>query len=171
MQDKITYIARFEPFNWMVGTGDYVFKIQNDLQYEIIEHLQHIPFGEDGYLSVMDGKQFSLLESADDRDRFAAVAYHIDAEGVFRSDWYQSDGIPVSDQLIYAEPMPMWNWVLLAGAYSDSGIALLQQQRQAISLKERGDKAAYRCALFNNTQRLPGDALFYSWLSACIEQL
>lgn len=154
MQDKITYIARFEPFNWMIGAGDYVFRIQNDLQHDIIEHLQNIQFGEDGYISVLDskgaiiagkgvsrlvGKHSSLLESAEDRKRLAAVAYHVGREGFFRSDWYQADGTPVSDQLIYAKPLPMWNWVLLAGAYTDSSVGLLEMQRQAISQQERSD--------------------------------
>ncbi|WP_290698603.1 cache domain-containing protein [Amphritea sp.] len=154
MQDKITYIARFEPFNWMIGAGDYVFRIQNDLQHDIIEYLQNIQFGEDGYISVLDskggiiagkgvsrlvGKYSSLLESAEDRKRLAAVAYHVGTEGFFRSDWYQADGTPVSDQLIYAKPLPMWNWVLLAGAYTDSSLALLETQRQAISQQERSD--------------------------------
>ncbi|MBQ0784086.1 MAG: cache domain-containing protein, partial [Amphritea sp.] len=154
MQDKITYIARFEPFNWMIGAGDYVFRIQNDLQHDIIEHLQNIQFGEDGYISVLDskghiiagkgvsrlvGKHSSLLESADDRERLAAVSYRVGTEGFFRSDWYKADGTPVSDQLLYAKPLPMWNWVLLAGAYTDSSLALLEMQRQAISQQERSD--------------------------------
>lgn len=152
MQDKITYIARFEPFNWMIGAGDYVFRIQNDLQHEAIEHLRNIQFGEDGYISVLDskghiiagkgvsrlvGKNTSMLESAEDRDRLTAVSYRIGTEGFFRSDWYQADGTPVRDQLIYAKPLPMWNWVLVAAEYTDSNLRLLEIQRQTISLQER----------------------------------
>ena len=54
MREKIAFVARFEPYDWLVGTGDYVFNIQEDLQQEIIDHLQSIQFGNDGYISVID---------------------------------------------------------------------------------------------------------------------
>ncbi len=155
MQDKITYVARFEPFNWMIGAGDYVFNIQNDLQQEIIEHLENIQFGEEGYISVFDsrghiiagkgvsrfvGKHFSMSESADDQKRLAALSYKIGEEGFHRSDWYRVDGTPINDQLIYIKPLPIWGWALVAGADTDPGLQLLAQQRQRIVQKERSDR-------------------------------
>ncbi len=147
MRDKIAFIARFEPFNWLVGAGDYVFQIQNDLQQEIIDHLQHIQFGKAGYLAVLDrsgmviagkgvkpfvGLNLSQLDNPHDRERIFSLLSRVKAEGFIRADWYQADGQPVDNQLVYARPLPVWDWVIVAAGNADPSLDLLIQQRQAI---------------------------------------
>lgn len=151
MRDKIAFIARFEPYNWLVGAGDYVFQMQEDLQQEMVNRLQSIQFGNDGYISILDrngkviagkgvdrfvGLQVSQLESRSDRERISALLSKIQAEGFIRADWYLEDGQSVQDQLLYASLLPVWDWVIVAGGYTDPSLELLSEQRQDINHKQ-----------------------------------
>ena len=148
MREKIAFVARFEPYNWLVGTGDYVFNIQEDLQQEIIDHLQSIQFGNDGYISVIDssGKVVagegvkrlmglipSQMERGDDRERVAGLLSKAETEGFIYTDWYLKNGQPVDNQRVYVRPLPVWNWIVVAGGYTDPSLQLLQNQQQVIS--------------------------------------
>lgn len=147
MREKIAFIARFEPFNWLVGTGDYVSKIKEDLQQEVVDYLTSIQFGNDGYISVIErngkviagkglnrfvGLQLSRLDSGGDRDRIAGLLSKVETEGFIRTDWYQVNGQTVDNQLVYVRPLPVWDWILVAGVYTDPSLKLLQEQRQVI---------------------------------------
>lgn len=151
MREKIAFIARFEPFNWLVGAGDYVFKIREDLQQEVVDHLQSIQFGKDGYISVIDrsgkviagkgvdrfvGLQLSQLDSGRDRERIARLLSKVETEGFIRTDWYQVNGQAVENELVYVRPLPVWDWIVIAGGYTDPSLILLQEQRQAIRQNE-----------------------------------
>ncbi|WP_428037024.1 cache domain-containing protein [Amphritea sp.] len=153
MRDKITFIARFEPFNWLVGAGDYIFQIQNDLQQEIIEHLQSIQFGQGGYLSIIDrngqviagrgvkrlvGQQVSQMVDQGDRGRIIALLNKAKTEGYIRTDWYQADGLPVENQLVYAAPLPVWDWIVVAGGDVEPSLGEVLNQRELI-IKEQSD--------------------------------
>ena len=62
MADKIAYVRRFEPFGWLIGSGEYLFKIEEDLQREALDRLRALRFGKEGYLAVMraDGTMLAL---------------------------------------------------------------------------------------------------------------
>ncbi|MBR9887534.1 MAG: diguanylate cyclase, partial [Oceanospirillales bacterium] len=79
------------------------------------------------------GLQVSQLESRSDRERISALLSKIKAEGFIRADWYLEDGQPVQDQLLYASLLPVWDWVIVAGGYTDPSLELLLEQRQDIS--------------------------------------
>lgn len=152
MDNKIAYIARFEPYNWLIGAGDYVSQIQQDLQKEVIDHLQSIRFGKNGYLTVIDrsgkviagqgvsqfvGQPYTKLENPADRARIANLIDKVKKDGFIHSGWYQSDGQPDADQLLYARAFPAWNWIVLAGGYADPTLDLLLEQRAQISVNDR----------------------------------
>jgi signal transduction histidine kinase len=47
---KIAFIKRFEPYDWLIGTGEYLDDVQADIQQEVIERLVAVRFGKEGYL-------------------------------------------------------------------------------------------------------------------------
>ncbi|MDO6562055.1 cache domain-containing protein [Amphritea sp. 1_MG-2023] len=152
MENKIAYIAQFKPYNWFVGGGDYISHIKQDLQQEVIEHLQGIQFGKNGYLSVIDldgkviagqgvqqfvGKPLAELQQPTDRRRIAQLLERVEQGGFMLSAWYQEDGQPAPEQLLYASLFPAWNWAVLAGSYDDPSLELLLQQRAQIDQNDR----------------------------------
>ncbi|MBU2965446.1 cache domain-containing protein [Amphritea sp. 2_MG-2023] len=152
MENKIAFVARFEPYNWLVGAGDYVSQIQQDLQQEVIEYLQGIQFGKNGYLSIIDlngkviagqgveqfvGKTYMQLENPADRARIATLLGEVKSDGFIHTGWYRNDGQPDADQLLYASVFPAWGWIVLAGGYADPSLELLLQQRAQIMQNDR----------------------------------
>ncbi len=56
---KITFVKEFKPFNWYIGTGDYLDDVEEDIKSNILERLSEIRFGKEGYIFVnkFDGTQ------------------------------------------------------------------------------------------------------------------
>jgi len=48
--DKIAYIKHFEPFDWFIGTGEYLDDTEQDLQKEALEWIRKIRYESDAYL-------------------------------------------------------------------------------------------------------------------------
>jgi two-component system, NtrC family, sensor kinase len=51
---KISFYKYFEPFNVVIGTGEYVKDFENELKYKLLEKIRNIRFGEDGYIFMYD---------------------------------------------------------------------------------------------------------------------
>ena len=47
---KIAFIKHFEQFNWLIGTGEYLDDVINDIQQEVLARIENITFGDDGYI-------------------------------------------------------------------------------------------------------------------------
>ena len=50
---KIAYIKYFAPLNCFIGTGEYLDDMEQDVQREVLERIQRIRFGQDGYIFVV----------------------------------------------------------------------------------------------------------------------
>jgi len=50
---KIAYIKYFEPLNCFIGTGEYLDDVETDVQREVLERIEKIRFGQDGYIFVV----------------------------------------------------------------------------------------------------------------------
>jgi len=52
--EKIGYSKHFAPFNWFIGTGDYVLDYEEELKKEILERISRVKYGKDGYIFVVN---------------------------------------------------------------------------------------------------------------------
>ena len=57
---KIAFIKHFEPFDWLIGTGEYLDDVVNDIQQEVLTRIENITFGEDGYIFAVQWNGLSL---------------------------------------------------------------------------------------------------------------
>ena len=39
---KIAFIKHFQPFDWFIGTGDYLDDVEKDIQTEVLERVEKI---------------------------------------------------------------------------------------------------------------------------------
>ncbi len=53
-QDKVSYVKLFKPFNWVIGTGEYVDNVTSKLQEEALKTIGEIRYGVDGYFWIND---------------------------------------------------------------------------------------------------------------------
>jgi len=54
IQEKISYIKYFEPFDMIIGTGEYIANFEEDLKNKILENIQTIRYGNNAYIFVID---------------------------------------------------------------------------------------------------------------------
>lgn len=52
--NKIGFVKKFEPFNWFIGTGDYVEDFEEELKDEILRKVDKIRYSDNGYIFVVD---------------------------------------------------------------------------------------------------------------------
>ncbi|MBR9830469.1 MAG: diguanylate cyclase, partial [Oceanospirillales bacterium] len=61
MRDKIAYVEYFEPLNWIIGTGDYLYQVENDIKQQALQRLGSLRLDNDGYIAVLDNGGKVLL--------------------------------------------------------------------------------------------------------------
>lgn len=133
---KIAYLKYFAPFDGFIGTGEYVDDVERDIQREVLERIEQIRFGQDGYIFVvsydgvtlMNGVQPDLIgknlwDMTDpngvkviQEERRAAeapdgdfIAYH----------WENPSTKRISPKISFVKGFPQWRWMIGAGFYTD----------------------------------------------------
>lgn len=139
MADKISYVRRFAPFNWLVGAGEYLPVIEELVRSDSLARLREVRFGETGRLSILGLDDAILLsgdDSALDGQNAATVPVEIgDTVRRMRQMAQQGGGVmeylwphPLSGRLSLrlawvSEPTD-WGWVVVAAMhYSDYALA------------------------------------------------
>ncbi|BBO80518.1 hypothetical protein DSCO28_10840 [Desulfosarcina ovata subsp. sediminis] len=49
---KIAFIKRFEPYDWIIGTGLYVNEVQKQIETDLLSGISRIRFGKEGYIFI-----------------------------------------------------------------------------------------------------------------------
>lgn len=156
MKDKIAYVRYFEPFDWVIGAGDYIFQTENDLKNDALKRISSQRFGRRGYISVLDMEgnilytphtsavglpaHYSDLPDPHER-RVAENIMSIAAQGggFAEYDWFNPNNSgELTAKLSLIELVPLWNWVLVAGVYPEELQALFKLQQQ--ELQQQLDK-------------------------------
>jgi signal transduction histidine kinase/CheY-like chemotaxis protein/nitrogen-specific signal transduction histidine kinase len=154
MSEKIGYSRRFAPYNWFIGTGEYIEDMEQEIQAQTLAWINSIRFGQDGYIFVYDYQANTLA--------------HYKAENIGVNQWSFRDvnGIAVLQQLIeecqkngstylnyqstirpttgkagrkmaYARSVDAWQWIVGSGVYLDKLDSLLAEKRDALNQKIR----------------------------------
>lgn len=63
MADKLAYVARFEPYDWIIGTGDYLHRWHQMRLREGLERLRAWKFGDTGRFAVLGLDGTILLQT------------------------------------------------------------------------------------------------------------
>lgn len=148
MADKLAYVRLFEPFQWIIGTGDYLYRIENDLKQESLRRLSSFRFGQHGYIAVLDQQGDTLINTSlqilpDSSlvaelkqiavDKILEIARQ--GGGVTEYQWFYPDGRGPVTKRAMIKVVPEWNWILVAGIYPDDLAPLLERHQ----IKLEGD--------------------------------
>lgn len=182
MTDKIAFVKAFEPYNWIIGAGDYLYQIENDLKDQALKRLEAIRFGKNGYLAIFDaqgrllssagvssfnGKALSqekldLEQAALDKIRQTATA----GGGYIEYDWYFPNGEGPYRKISLVETVPGLDWVLVAGFYPEDIKHLLLRQKGLLEKSLREDRTQLYIFLIMATMAtLALSLLFSGWLN------
>jgi PAS domain S-box-containing protein len=127
--EKLSYVKLFEPFNWIIGTGEYDDENEKEQQQEILAYLEKIKFGKDGYLFAGRWDGLSLLGPAKGRNMYEVADINNlkivqelikaakDGGGFVQYVMPDIDGKRPLTKLSYSIPVEDWEWYIGAGIY------------------------------------------------------
>lgn len=133
MAEKIAYVRQFEPYNWLIGGGDYIYQVENDLRNEVLARIESLKLPHDGYLVVLDkeGRLFTSSSSAKDVGLLPEELTNPHQQALVNSllklaeqgggpieyKWHRPGYEGLYTKLAYVVKSPETSWVLVATGY------------------------------------------------------
>lgn len=149
MKDKLSYVRHFAPYDWLIGTGDYLESWEDYRRQEALERLRSTRFGRNGYVVVssLDGKalimpatpEFEGKAYPDLPEQQAQVIQQVTelaraGGGYLSYDWPDASGDQPRRKTALVKPYGPWGWVLTVTMFDDELLAPvaheLEQQQQ-----------------------------------------
>jgi PAS domain S-box-containing protein len=147
---KIAYIKHFEPFDWFIGTGEYLDDVEADIKKEILERIGKIRFGEDGYIFVVDFSGTTLMNDVQ-RNLIGENLWEMtDPNGVkviqeerkavrnpeggfINYVWNKPSESTPAPKISFLKGVPDWGWMVGAGLYVDEIENVIATKRAALA--------------------------------------
>jgi signal transduction histidine kinase len=151
--EKIGYSKHFAPFNWFIGTGDYVIDYEEELKKEILARISRVKYGKDGYIFVVneEGIYLNHIEkqhvgknrlNLTDSNGFLITQEIIKAAQ--RGEDYlsyigaikPSTGLPAK-KTSFIKGFEDWHWAIGSGAYLDDIENVVLSKKIALNKKNQ----------------------------------
>ncbi|PKH07050.1 cache domain-containing protein [Moritella sp. Urea-trap-13] len=143
-REKIGFLKHFEPYGWIIGSGEYVENFETTVKKDLLHWISTIRFGSNGYIFVLDDSGVILAHQnneliAQDYGDYQ-TAEQVDSmfdtakEGgyVKYSSLYQPDDVYGPDKISYVKWYPDWQWVMGSGVYVTAMEEYLQHKQKII---------------------------------------
>ena len=148
-QLKVSFVKLFKPFNWVIGTGEYVENVTSKMQEEALKTLGEMRYANNDYFWVndsspkmimhpvskhLDGKDLSSNADAKGKKLFvemSKVANENKAGGLVKY-WWDKPGKKddPKEKFSYVQKFEPWDWIIGTGAYVDdieNEVALMEK--------------------------------------------
>jgi signal transduction histidine kinase/nitrogen-specific signal transduction histidine kinase/ActR/RegA family two-component response regulator len=151
---KMTFVRRFEPFDWYIGTGEYLDDYEHDLQEELLDRVAHLRFGTEGYVFIntydgdaliTDGRRVTtptnLWELTDPNgvkviQQERRVCDKPGGDFIYYT-WNRLTRAEPAPKVSFVRAYPAWRWMVGAGVYLDEIEAVLAARRVALDQRLR----------------------------------
>lgn len=158
---KLSYIAYFEPFNWMIGYGEYLDEIEEDIKKDTLNWISDIQYGKsyDFYVAelfdINGGKNFAKIlfnpkNQVENENGFLSDDYKdfnkIEYRKIYLEDLRKNKESfieykiknPNTDQysnnLLYMSLDKDWNWIIYQGVFLDK---LYKKIEDIVKIKDK----------------------------------
>lgn len=143
MADKLAYVRHFEPYDWLIGAGDYLFKWEERQKQEALARLRAVRFGKTGYIAVLgpDGRgllspgipalegKFLADLSPEMRETVSRLFLAATDEGrAVRYQWLNPETGLVAGKTALVRRVAPWNWVVMVTMYDDDFQAIISKE-------------------------------------------
>lgn len=132
---KAGYIKNFEPYNWSIGTGEYVSDFEAEVKSKLLRWFSEYAYGENGYFFVLDkqgtllahhvndflGLDFVIGEKID-QTLLANIHTQISKGGGYiqYAKPLTLSGTTTLEQLSYVKAVKGWDWIIGTGFNSQA---------------------------------------------------
>ncbi len=154
---KIGFNIHFKPYDWFIGTGEYVVDFEEMVKKDIAEYLSNYRTNKNSYFIVLDYKNRTIFQKIDDstkdsfrnltsqkeEDLFNQMINLVKNNEEYITYEYKLNGndSPLT-KTSYIKDLPNWQWIVGRGFYHDYLNELIENKT-----KELHDK--FKIKIFN----------------------
>ena len=135
-QAKVSYVKRFKPFNWVIGTGEYVSDVTANMQKEALTTISQMRYGKNGYFWIQDTSSKMVMHaikpSLDGKDlsnfqdktgiylfkELSSISLQ-KSGGLVKYNWEKPGKKELQPKFSYGTLFKDWKWIIATGAYVD----------------------------------------------------
>ena len=126
---KLSYVKMFKPFNWHIGTGEYIDDMTKEIQETILKDIANIRYGLHGYIFVnrvdrkalvFNGEKLKKPKEYKNIELFNLQMEKIRNGGNFFT--YNFKKLNTSEEfekISYVKSYDKWGWIIGSGLYTD----------------------------------------------------
>ncbi|MGX9416406.1 bifunctional diguanylate cyclase/phosphodiesterase [Vibrio sp. WJH972] len=161
--EKIGYGKYFAPYDWFIGTGEYLDDVKGDVQREMLDWVESYHYGDDGYIFVFD-KDAKIIAHPDPTliSRTGGPSVNASIKTLlnqYKQDSgfikYDSPYMPGSEdggglKTSYVKKIDNWDWLVGTGFYLNKFEEYVNSQRVILesSLKKQTTNIVLLSSLF-----------------------
>ena len=147
--EKLGFFKLFEPFDWFIGTGEYVKDFESEIKTNLAKELNEYSYKKNAYIFALDydgnyisyhnkemiGKnlrEFNILKNPD--KLFKIMVDKAENKPGFFS--YRHDDKPITnskiDKISYIDGIHDWKWVIGTGFYMDDFYEDMESKKEEL---------------------------------------
>ena len=147
---KIAFIKHFEPFDWIIGTGEYVADMRKDVQLEVLQRLSAMRFIGDGYLFGSTYQGDPLFTNGNITQGDPSIWNLTDPEGIkviqeqrsavsepegsfYYYSWQKLKKSKLSRKISFTKGDLDWQWMIGAGFYIDDIEEVIREKENLLA--------------------------------------
>ncbi|WP_324170446.1 methyl-accepting chemotaxis protein [Sulfurimonas sp.] len=145
-QPKVSYVKKFKPYGWIIGTGAYVSDVTSNMKKEALKTIAEMRFGKNGYFWIndttpkmlmhpikpaLDGKNLSKAKDSNGVYLFNEMVRvaKTKGEGMVEYSWAKPGSNKPVPKMSYVILFKQWDWIVGTGEYIDNIEAQVQEMR------------------------------------------
>lgn len=179
MKDKLSYVRHFAPYDWLIGTGDYLEHWEDYRRQEALERLRSTRFGRNGYVvvSTQDGQALIMPSTPEFEGRLYSDLPEQQAQvlkqatdlaraggGFLSYDWPDASGAQYRRKTALVQPYGPWGWVLTVTMFDDELLAPVAHELEQQQLLGREQlRGLFYVLLATSLLAITGSLWFSRW--------
>ncbi len=142
---KIAYVKAFAPFDWVLGTGEYLDDVERDIQQEVIGFIEQFRIGKDGYVFAGQWDGLVLCGPEKGKNMWAVadrqgnkivqkmIAIAQEGSGYLTYEMPHFENQRQAPKLSYVVGIPEWRWYIGTGIYLEPIETVLANKRREVN--------------------------------------
>ena len=150
---KIGFNVHFKPYDWFIGSGEYVVDFEENMKEEILEYISKLKTNENDYFFILDydkkslfqkidnlvDKSFQKISSDDEMNLFNEILDLSKNGGGFITYNYKIiDETTALTKTSYVKALLNWKWIIGKGFFHDYVNKIIE--KKSIELNEKFHK-------------------------------
>ncbi|MCP4672663.1 MAG: hypothetical protein GY857_15315, partial [Desulfobacula sp.] len=139
--EKISFIKHFAPYDWLIGTGEYIKDVEKEIQQEVLKRIEKIKFSNTGYVFAGTLEGISLSGPAKGKNMIhvkdvngVKIVRELIKSANQKGGYVEYELPPFKGyiqhrKISYSMKVPDWNWYVGAGLNVESFDLLLKDKK------------------------------------------